>query len=238
MAVKLSRRLRAVPGVRPPRQKRGQASLDRLLDAAEALLAEQGMDGFSIAALSQRSGLSNGAIYWRVDSLESLFVAVHERLIDRLRSEHYAYDDPARWTGLSVEEFVANAVRMEADIFRRHAAALRILALSTATDAAASARGTHAVRDTEHRFRDHVKPRLQADGCSDPAIIAITVFRVAFGALINRITWPDQQADPPIPWQRFVDDLCHMTSAYAADHCHSTRATASSTRQRRGRPQS
>jgi AcrR family transcriptional regulator len=196
------------------------------------------MDGFSIAALSERSGMSNGAIYWRVDSLDSLFVAVHERLIDRLRSEHDVYDDAAQWVGLSVEEFVANAVRTEADVFHRHAGALRILALSTATDAAASERGTRAVRDTEHRFRDHVEPRLKADGCSDPASIATTVFRVVFGALISRITWPDQQGDPPIPWQRFVDDLCHMTSAYAANRCHSTRDAASSTRQRqrRGRP--
>ena len=145
---------------------------------------------------------------------------------------------PLSGSAFSVEEFVANAVRTEADVFHRHAGALRILALSTATDAAASERGTRAVRDTEHRFRDHVELRLQADGCSDPARIATTVFRVVFGALISRITWPDQQGDPPIPWQRFVDDLCHMTSAYAADRCHSTRDAASSTRQRqrRGRP--
>jgi AcrR family transcriptional regulator len=222
MSVKPTLGLRAVPGVRPPRQKRGQASLDRLLDAAEALLAEQGMDGFSIAALSQRSGMSNGAIYWRVDSLDSLFVAVHERLIDRLRGEHDVYDDPSEWADLSVEEFVANAVRIEAAVFQRHAGALRIIALSTATDPAASERGTRAVRDTERRFRDHLEPRLKAGGCSAPGTVATTIFRVAFGALINRITWPDQQADPLIPWQQFVDDLCHMTSAYAANNCHSS----------------
>jgi AcrR family transcriptional regulator len=216
MAVKLSRRLRAVPGVRPPRQQRGQASLDRLLDAAESVLADRGIEGFSIAALSQRSGMSNGAIYWRVDSLETLFVAVHERLIDRLRGEHDAYDDPALWRGLSVEEFVSRAVRLEADIVRRHAGTLRVIALSTATDPAASTRGTHAVRGTEHRFRDHLQPRLAAAGCTDAGHVATTIFRIALGALINRVTWPDQQADPEIPWQQFVDDLCHMTSAYAS----------------------
>ncbi len=224
MPVKPSRSLRDVPGVRPPRQKRGQASLDRLLDAAEAVLADRGTEGFSIAALSERSGMSNGAIYWRVDSLETLFVAVHERLIDRLRGEHDAYDDPAPWRELSVEEFVSRAVRIESDIVRRHAGALRVIALSAATDPAASTRGTRAVRDTENRFRDHLQPRLIAAGCADAHLVATTIFRIAFGALINRVTWPDQQANPEIPWRRFVDDLCHMTSAYAA--CQ-TRARAS-----------
>jgi len=220
MAVKPSRTLPGVPGVRTPQQKRGKASLDRLLDAAEALLTDRGTEGFSIAALSERSGLSNGAIYWRVDSLESLFIAVHERLISRLHGEHDIYNDPSQWTHLSLEEFVSSAVRIEAEIFQRHAGALRIIALSTATDAAASQRGTHAVRDTERRFRDHLEPRLKADGCSAPGIVATTIFRVAFGALINRVTWPDQQTDPHIPWQQFVDDLCHMTSAFAANHTH------------------
>jgi AcrR family transcriptional regulator len=230
MPVKPSPRLRAVPGVRPPRQKRGQASLDRLLDAAEALLADRGIEGFSIAALSERSGMSNGAIYWRVDSLESLFVAVHERLIDRLRGEHDAYDDPTPWCELSVEEFVSRAVRIEADIVRRHAGALRVIALSTATDPAASTRGARAVRDTENRFRDHLQPRLAAAGCADADLVATTIFRIAFGALINRVTWPDQQADPEIPWQRFVDGLCHMTSAYARRQTHCTAAQPATAR--------
>jgi hypothetical protein len=128
-----------------------------------------------------------------------------------------------RWSGLSVEEFVSGAVRIEADIVRRHAGALRVIALSTATNPAASTRGTHAVRDTEHRFRDHLQPRLDAAGCAEAGHVATTIFRMAFGALINRVTWPDQQADPEIPWPRFVDDLCHMTSVYAT--CQ-TRASA------------
>lgn len=213
--VKPSPTLSRMSGLRAPRQARGRASLDRLLDAAESLLAERGPQALSIAALSERSGLSNGAIYWRVDNLESLFVAVHDRLIQRLGAEHHVYHDSARWDGLDLETFVAQAVRLEAEIVQRHAGALRALALSTAIDPAANQRGTEAVRVTERAFVAHLRPCLTAHGCADPATVATAIFRIVFGALVNRVTWPEQQAQPDLPWPQFIADLCDMASALA-----------------------
>ena len=203
-------------GVRTPRQSRGQASLERLLDAAELLLSERGPAGVSIAALSERTGLSNGAIYWRVDSIESLLTAVHQRLIQRLRDEHEVYDEPDRSAGRRGAELVAAAVRAEAEICQRHADALRALARSAVTDPRMADRGTQAVREAERRFVEHVAPALRSAGDRHARRTATTIFRMAFGALLNRITWPEQQSDPPIAWPRFVSDLSEMTAAYAA----------------------
>ncbi len=207
-------------GVRPPQQDRGRASLDRLLDAAEAILAERGLEGLSISALSARSGISNGGIYWRVDSLEALTGAVHQRLMDRMAHEHDAYDDPDRWIGLDVAAFVSQSVRIEAEVARRHAGSLRAIVRSTTTDQVVSAQGDLTVKQTERRFVAHVSACLAEHGCPQPDAVATVVFRIAFGALINRVTWPEQQSDPEVPWPDFIDGMCAMTSAWAAAQTH------------------
>jgi AcrR family transcriptional regulator len=205
-------------GVRTPRQKRGQDTWDRLLDAAEELLADEGYEGFTLTAVSGRAGVSNGAIYWRVDSMESLFVAVHERVVARLDAENAIYDEDAPWEGLCAAEVVDRAVHALSDGFRRHERVLRALILRTGSDRAASERGAVAVRDAAGRFTGRVARALAAEGCREPDVVAATIFRVAFGALTARITWPEQEAGPEISWERFVEDLCEMASVYAARH--------------------
>ena len=50
----------------------------RIVAAAAALMAERGFAGTSIAAVSQRSGLPSGSIYWHFESKEALLGAVVE----------------------------------------------------------------------------------------------------------------------------------------------------------------
>jgi AcrR family transcriptional regulator len=203
-------------GVRTPRQKRGQASFERLLDVAEEVLATEGYAGLTIAALRER-GISNGAIYWRVDSMESLFVAVHERFLKRVADEHRAYADPARWKGLGLAEFVVQSVRVEASVFERHAGFLRTLVLRAGVDQASSDRGARAVREAARRFVDHVAPRLQGEGVAAPEATATAIFRVVFGALLTRVAWPDYQGGgADLSWEEFVDQLCEMAASHVA----------------------
>ncbi|UGS37345.1 hypothetical protein DSM104329_03760 [Capillimicrobium parvum] len=204
--------------MRTPRQKRGQDTWDRLLDAAEELLADEGFEGFTLTAVSRRAGVSNGAIYWRVDSMESLYVAVHQRTVERLRHENAVFDEDPPWAGLGAAEVVTKAVHELSESFRRHTRILRTLILRSGSDPASSQRGATAVRDAAGRFTDRVAGALGAEGCPEPDVVAATIFRVAFGALVARITWPEQEAGPEISWERFVADLSEMASVYAERH--------------------
>ena len=60
------------------REQLGVKSRRRIVDAAAALMAERGFAGTSIAAVSQRSGLPSGSIYWHFDSKEALLAAAVE----------------------------------------------------------------------------------------------------------------------------------------------------------------
>jgi AcrR family transcriptional regulator len=184
--------------------------LERLLDAAEELLAERGIEGLSVSALSERSGLSNGAIYWRFDTIDAIVQSVHQRIVERLQQEHAFYDDPGGWRDLSAPDLVAAAVREEAELFRRHAAPLRVLALASASNEALAARGAEAVHWAETRFAQHLAPALGAAGASEPMLLAVVIFRIVYGALAVRVIWPEHQREPQVPWEAFVGAVAEM----------------------------
>ncbi len=60
------------------REELGVASRRKIIDAAAALMAERGFAGTSIAAVSERSGLPSGSIYWHFESKEALLGEVVE----------------------------------------------------------------------------------------------------------------------------------------------------------------
>ncbi len=168
------------------------------------------MEGLSVSALSERAGLSNGAIYWRFETIDALVQSVHQRIVERLQQEHAFYDHAARWQDLSAADLVAAAVREEADLFRRHADPLRVLVLASASNAALAARGADAVQWAERRFAEHVTPALAAAGASEPKFLAVVIFRVAYGAFAVRVIWPEQQREPEVPWESFVGAVADM----------------------------
>jgi AcrR family transcriptional regulator len=60
------------------REELGVESRRRIIDAAAALMAERGYAGTSISAVSRRSGLPAGSIYWHFASKQALLGAVVE----------------------------------------------------------------------------------------------------------------------------------------------------------------
>jgi AcrR family transcriptional regulator len=60
------------------REELGVESRRKIVEAAAALMAERGFAGTSIAAVSQRSGLPSGSIYWHFENKEALLSAVVE----------------------------------------------------------------------------------------------------------------------------------------------------------------
>lgn len=68
----------------PVRQDRSRRSLARIVSAAEQILRDEGVEGFSIASVAQSSGVSVGGIYARVKSKERLLQLVKESVTRRV----------------------------------------------------------------------------------------------------------------------------------------------------------
>lgn len=92
--------------VRPSQQTRSQRTQEALLDAAEALFAEQGIDATSVAEVADRAGASIGAVYHHFRDKKALLYALYDRLAESFEATTREAVDPARWAGATISDII------------------------------------------------------------------------------------------------------------------------------------
>jgi AcrR family transcriptional regulator len=114
---------------RPERlRQRGEQSRDRILDAAEALMAEHGFAATSVSAICRRSGLPPSSLYWHFGSKEGLLATVIERGAMRWIDEIVGTNAPAGPPRQRLHDLLQ---RLGATFARRPAEYIRLLMLVT-----------------------------------------------------------------------------------------------------------
>ncbi len=119
--------------LRPPRQARSQASLDRLLAAAEQVIAERGVARLTVQDVASRAGLAAGTLYTRFANKDALLRAFTAAFFDRARRTADALLDDARWRGMPLRQLVAAIVRTLVKSYRAKRPLLRALHLYVRT---------------------------------------------------------------------------------------------------------
>jgi AcrR family transcriptional regulator len=71
----------------PVKQRRGEETKQRLLDAALAVHAAAGAEGFTVHAVVAESGVSLGSLYHHFGSFDGLAAALYSRCMARLLDE-------------------------------------------------------------------------------------------------------------------------------------------------------
>ena len=99
---------------------------DRLLDAAEAVLAEHGSQGLTLAAVAERAGVSKGGLLYHYAGKDALVRALIERLIASFDTlvESLRLERPGWYTRAYVEATFAVLSDQDPDLARRRWAAL------------------------------------------------------------------------------------------------------------------
>jgi AcrR family transcriptional regulator len=136
--------------VRPPRQARSQETLDRILDAAEALVAEKGFEDATVADVARRAGSSVGAFYARFRDKDGLLYALYERYFEQATATADAALDPARWEGASIDEILRAVVRFLVQVYRERTGLIRAFVVRNHQDGEFRARQerlSHYVND-------------------------------------------------------------------------------------------
>ena len=90
---------------RRPRQARGIAKFDCILDTAHDMIDEFGIEGFSLYDIADRAGIASGSVYHFFPNLTSVFSALVERYdkeFAHLVGEPLPDDKPLSWEDILI----------------------------------------------------------------------------------------------------------------------------------------
>jgi AcrR family transcriptional regulator len=156
---------RAFPldSVARPKQARSEATLQRLLDAAEALIEEGGSSEVAIPEIVRRAGSSVGGFYARFRDKNELLRALEERFFREQRARLERLTRPESWGNAGVPEIVRGCMAELVAVFRQRRALIRAFV----------ARAVHDVefRGEAQRFEREVADRVAALLLSRPGVI-------------------------------------------------------------------
>ncbi|KKD04847.1 TetR/AcrR family transcriptional regulator [Streptomyces sp. WM6386] len=104
-----------------PKQQRGEATVELLLDAALRVYAEAGEQGLTVNAITQASGVSLGSLYHHFGSLNGLTDALMNRWLGRMLGELVTAVQGTRTARTGIRAIVAAYLRF---VQEHHDAAL------------------------------------------------------------------------------------------------------------------
>lgn len=155
--------------IRPPRQARSQETLDRILDAAEALVTEKGFEDATVAEVARRAGSSVGAFYARFHDKDGLLYALYERYFEQATATADAALDPARWEGASIPVILRSVVRFLVEVYRERTGLIRAFVVRNHVDGEFRARQERLSHYVNERLSRLLLARAAEIRHSDPA---------------------------------------------------------------------
>ena len=174
------------------KQRRGEETRLRILQAAEACFAQNGHDATSVAEICKHAGLSKGAFYHHFSSKQALFIELLNRWLENLDMQF----ESARTEAKDVPEGLFRMAEMTGSIFQEASGQFPILFEFW----------VQAVRDPQiwkaaiapyHRYRAFFSQMIKA-GISegslrpvDPDLTAQVLVSLAVGLLLQGSLDPD-----------------------------------------------
>src|SRR3954452_15305177 len=166
------------PGVRPALQQRSRDSQERVLKAAEALLADKGYEGFTMTEVAKRAGISVGSVYGRFEGRESLIYAVHARVNARMSAGNaQIVDAPDLATALT------GAVQGFADTLYRERRVLRVFMLRGPIDETIREGGSASSQVAAELFERAVLARRDEIRHPRPDLAVDVAYRIVYDVL-------------------------------------------------------
>ncbi|MFI8269190.1 TetR/AcrR family transcriptional regulator [Streptomyces rubiginosohelvolus] len=168
---------RITPG--RPRTKPAEERRADLLDAAEGVFAERGVDAARIDEITERADVAIGTFYLHFSSKRDIMLAVQARFVDRLvERQHAAVQNlPADdWTG-RVDAWLSDAVRAYVEHAELHDVLYGHTPINATTEIQVSPENAHV-----EAFRRLIteRPDPPADA-PNPAMAALLIYSAWYG---------------------------------------------------------
>jgi AcrR family transcriptional regulator len=200
--------------LRPPQQTRSRETLDRILDAAEQVLAEKSFGEATLAEITERAGLTVGAFYRRFPDKDALLHHLDERFFAEVHRRADLVLDPARWAGAPPREVVAAFMEHAVEVYSSRRGLLRSLFLRARTDAVLQ---TSALRVNAHlieRLQSVLLPHVASMTHPDPARAIELGLMMVVGSLRELVVFGETWPAPPTDMTAIAGEMTRMYSAY------------------------
>ncbi len=201
--------------IRPAYQARSQATLERLLDGAEALISDKGFDDVTVAEIAARAGFSVGAVYSRFQDKQGVLHALQDRFVEEANLTIDDAFDPSRWRGASIEEIVGELMVFLVEIHRERRGVLRELLSRTTREASMVERKERLVAHVGEHLQALLLARKDRIGHPEPAAALRFGLRFALATLEQAILFDETGAyGIPDSDERLAAELTRAYLAY------------------------
>lgn len=209
---------RSTLAFRPPRQRRSQESLERILDAAESLIRERGFDSMTIAEVVQRSGSSVGSLYGRFHNKLGLLQAVQVRYHARVQNGIFTAFSGDHPSDESLAEAVARIVGVLSHQVLSDPELFRAFVLQAVFDPGVRAQGERTNAERRDKVVEILMSHRDEIHHPDPGQAARWLYSMLMAALRERVTYGEgAELSGGFADEVFVAELtrtaaCYMTS--------------------------
>ena len=208
--------LEPAPQIRQPRQKRSQEKFSRVLEAGRAILEEDGVDGFTLQAVSARSGVSIGSIYLRAPSREALLLAIQDEAMDRMEREETWFHPESAPT--DARAYIEELVVKTAGQMLANAPILRAFMRRGPGDPEMFERGRVGSQRLASNFEAALLLCREQFRHPDPETAADFAFRLVYSMSSRRITHGAAfESDRPLSDDVYLAELGHVVASYLLD---------------------
>ncbi len=189
MSVRKSRWTADLGHVRPGQQTRSQRTQAALLDAAEELFADRGVDATTIADIAERAGSSVGSFYHHFRDKSAVQYALFDRFVTEAERTTLDAIAPERWEGASIADILQSYVQF-AVISDREQPAVKRAGLEVArTDTELGARFDKLSAMLDQGLRDLLIARRSEIGHADPELAVTYVLHMLAAVLRARLQY-------------------------------------------------
>lgn len=201
--------------LRAPVQGRSRASYERMIAAAESLMAAQGSDEFTLQEVSRKGKVSIGSIYNRFESKDALLHAVQLRVLDRHDAKMRERIAAARAKADRLETLVIALVEAVAETLRENADVLRPLMQRAGIDPKVAVTGKTYYANTANAVKGALLMHVADIRQPDPVRAVDTAYRVLYAAIARYLGFGSAAtAAWEGDWDVLKQDLARMIAAF------------------------
>ena len=199
----------------PPQQRRSQESLERYLDAAEAIIRESGFGSLTLAEVARRAGYSIGGFYSRFASKDALLGAVHARFLARAEAALKKELDAEREMHESLDGAVRRIVGVLTKRLLSEPELFRAFIVQGTVNPDAKARAEEANRVRRERVSAALLVHQDEIAHPNPSLAADFFYEMCMAILRERVVYgPDAEFMGRLPDDVLIANLTQALSCY------------------------